>query len=70
MLKIDDSLFADLYAYHVRGDRYPELSARIERALEDKARALARRAYYRDMHDTAATPAERELARQLYESLH
>lgn len=64
-VQISEELFVLLIHYHVYGHRDPETAARIQKGIEAKLDALARRQLYTDSK-TASTPEAREAARQAY----
>ncbi len=64
-VQIPESLFVDLLKYHLWNLDDDEIAVRIQRGLQAKVDAIIRRGYYTDSK-TAATPEEREKARQAY----
>lgn len=65
MIQIPESLWLDLIREHLLDLPDPDRERRIQEALLDKLDALARRSAY-GKSKTAATPEEREAARQQY----
>ena len=64
-VQIPEELFLDLLRWHSFEIRDPEAEERIRHGLETKLDAMARRQMYTDSK-TAATPEERDAARQRY----
>ena len=64
-VQIDESLFVDLIKYHVGGIQTPEISKRIEMAINAKLDAIRRRDLY-TKSKTGDTSEDRETARKAY----
>lgn len=64
-VQIPQELFLQLCKYHLVGLDDPEVTAAIERGLNDKLDQMARRQTY-TAYKTADTPEEREKARRAY----
>lgn len=65
-VQISEELFKDLCRVVLGGVDDPETVSRASKGLHDKLDRVVARELYSTMHDTSASPQEREKARQDY----